>query len=80
MLVSCADRSAATRSSRPAEASAPVADKPRREVEALIAEIRSRTPSPAEVIGVVRNAAGGELSACRLEQIAQDIRALYGWR
>jgi hypothetical protein len=78
MLVSCADRSAATRSSRPAETSAP-ADKPRREVEALLAEIRSRTPSPAEVIGVVRNAAG-ELSAGRLEQIAQDIRALYGWR
>ena len=79
MRVSCADRSAATRSSRPAETSAP-ADKPRREVEALLAEIRSRTPSPAQVIGVVRNAAGGELSAGRLEQIAQDIRALYGWR
>ena len=78
MLVSCADRSAATRSSRPAETSA--ADKPRHEVEALLAEIRSRTPSPAEIIGVVRNAAGGELSARRLEQIAQDIRALYGWR
>jgi hypothetical protein len=79
MLVSCADRSAA-RSSRPAETSAPAADKPRHEVEALLAEIRSRTPSPAEIIGVVRNAAGGELSARRLEQIAQDIRALYGWR
>lgn len=80
MLVSCADRSAATRSSRPAETSVPAADKPRHEVEALLAEIRSRTPSPAEIIGVVRNAAGSELSARRLEQIAQDIRALYGWR
>jgi hypothetical protein len=79
MLVSCADRTA-RRSARPAETPARDADGPLREVEALIDEIRSRTPSPAEIIGVVRAAVGGELSPCRLEKIAQDIRALYGWR
>jgi hypothetical protein len=57
---------------------APMVDETaRRELVQLLAEIRSRTPSPAQVVEAVRNAAAGELSDSSLDQIARDIHALY---
>ena len=47
------------------------------ELASLLNEIRSSTPSPAEIVEVVRTAAAGELSPPRLNQIARDIHDLY---
>ncbi len=47
------------------------------ELASLLDEIRSSTPSPAEIVEVVRTAAAGELSPRRLNQIARDIHDLY---
>jgi len=52
----------------------------RDELRRLLDDIRSPTPSAAEVIEVVRIAAAGDLSPCRLDQIARDIHALYRHR
>jgi hypothetical protein len=52
----------------------------REELTRLLDDIRSPIPSAAEVVEVVRSAAAGELSPCRLDQIARDIHALYRHR
>lgn len=49
----------------------------RGELATLLEEIRSSTPSPAQIVEVVRTAAAGELSPRRLSQIARDIHDLY---
>ncbi len=52
----------------------------RREVEALLEEIRAPAPRPQDILHAVRTAAGGELPPERLARIAAEVMALYGAR
>jgi hypothetical protein len=49
----------------------------RSEIATFLEEIRSRTPSPLEVVEAVRRVAASELSPCRLDEISRTIHALY---
>ena len=52
----------------------------RREVEALLEEIRAPAPRQQDILRAVRAAAGGELPPERLTRIAAEVMALYGAR
>jgi hypothetical protein len=52
----------------------------RREVEALLEEIRAPAPRQQDILRAVRTAAGGELPPERLARIAAEVMALYGAR
>lgn len=52
-------------------------DERRRELAALLEEIRDPTPRPEDIIQAVQEAAGG-LSGDRLDRIGARIAALYG--
>lgn len=52
----------------------------RREIRALLEEIRAPQPTPTEIIRVVEQAGAGTLDDGRLDRIAADIRSLYRTR
>jgi hypothetical protein len=52
----------------------------RREVEALLEEIRAPAPRQQDILHAVHAAAGGELPPERLARIAAEVMALYGAR
>jgi hypothetical protein len=55
-------------------------DSRRREVEALLEEIRAPAPRQQDILHAVRAAAGGEVPPERLARIAAEVLALYGAR
>jgi hypothetical protein len=52
----------------------------RREVWALLEEIRAPAPQPEDILRAVHSAAGDELPPERLARIAREVMALYGAR
>ena len=52
----------------------------RREVEALLEEIRAPAPRQQDILRAVRAAAGGEVPPERLARIAAEVMTLYGAR
>ena len=58
----------------------PRLDSRRREVEALLEEIRAPAPRQQDILHAVRAAAGGEVPPERLARIAAEVMALYGAR
>ncbi|HEX2135191.1 MAG TPA: hypothetical protein VHG30_04690 [Microvirga sp.] len=61
----------------PADPSLRAAEARRREIMALLEEIRADRPSPAEVVAAIRRASNGELTPERLQRIAGSVLALY---
>jgi hypothetical protein len=49
----------------------------RREISALLEEIRSQSPTPNDIIKAVEQASDGKLSGDHLERIAAGILSLY---
>ena len=49
----------------------------RREVEALLEEIRSRDPTPVEIVQAVETASDGALTPDRVNRITASILSLY---
>ncbi len=80
----CDARSARCSSASTARIQAPRSHSPdplderRRELAALLEEIRDPSPRPADVLRAVQEAAGGGLGGHRLTRIAARIAALYG--
>jgi hypothetical protein len=52
-------------------------DAKRREVQALLDEIRAPAPGPGDIIEVVQSITGGVLNGERLIRLEAGIRALY---